>query len=148
MLGAATRARSSDPVVLSELVPTAASLRNLRPWKPGQSGNPNGRPKAPRFTERDQHAILTALAGALRKGAQRDSIKAMQRVPAIISASSDPKEMVSITGSPHGPLTADATEPVWNAYLLTVACSCGVVFERWVTSLDAEPDLLRTAGLN
>jgi hypothetical protein len=23
---------------------------------------------------------------------------------------------------PHGPLTADATEPAWNGYLLTVAC--------------------------
>ena len=23
--------------------------------------------------------------------------------------------------------------PVWNGYLLTVACRCGVVFERWVT---------------
>jgi hypothetical protein len=32
---------------------------------------------------------------------------------------------------PHGPLTADATEPVSNGYLLNVACSCGVVFERW-----------------
>jgi hypothetical protein len=45
-------------------MPKAASLRNLRPWKPGQSGNPNARPRAPRFTERDQHVILTALAGA------------------------------------------------------------------------------------
>jgi hypothetical protein len=61
-------------------MPKAASLRNLRPWKPGQSGNPNGRPRAPRFTERDQHAILTTLAGALGEGAQRDSIKAMQAV--------------------------------------------------------------------
>jgi len=34
---------------------------------------------------------------------------------------------------PHGPLTADATEPAWNGYLLTVACPCGVVFGRWVT---------------
>jgi hypothetical protein len=34
---------------------------------------------------------------------------------------------------PHGSLTADATEPAWNGYLLTVACSCGVVFGRWVT---------------
>src|SRR4029450_11102509 len=48
-------------------MPKAASLRNLRPWKPGQSGNPNGRPRAPRFTERDQHAILTALRGARRR---------------------------------------------------------------------------------
>jgi hypothetical protein len=32
---------------------------------------------------------------------------------------------------PHGVLTGDATQPVWNSYLLTVACPCGVVFERW-----------------
>jgi hypothetical protein len=44
-------------------MPKAVSLRNLRPWRPGQSGNPNGRPWAPGFTERDQHAILMALAG-------------------------------------------------------------------------------------
>jgi len=31
---------------------------------------------------------------------------------------------------PHGPLTADATEPARNGYLLTVACPCGVTFER------------------
>jgi hypothetical protein len=61
-------------------MPNAASLRNLRPWKPGQSGNPNGRPKAPRLTERDQHAILTALTGTLGEGSQRDAIKAMQVV--------------------------------------------------------------------
>jgi hypothetical protein len=48
----------------------------------------------------------------------------------------------------HGPLTADATEPAWNGYLLTVACLCGVVFERWVTSEDAELDLLWAARLN
>ena len=30
----------------------------------------------------------------------------------------------------HGPLTADATEPAWNGYLLTVACPCGVVFAQ------------------
>jgi hypothetical protein len=28
---------------------------------------------------------------------------------------------------PHGTPTADATEPAWNGYLLTVACPCGVV---------------------
>ncbi len=49
---------------------------------------------------------------------------------------------------PHGPPTGDATEPAWNGYLLTVACSCGVVFERWVTPEDAELDLLRAAELN
>jgi hypothetical protein len=39
---------------------------------------------------------------------------------------------------PHGTLSAHATEPTWNGYLLTVACPCGVVFERWVTPQDAE----------
>ena len=49
---------------------------------------------------------------------------------------------------PHGPLTCDATEPTWNGYLLTVACPCGVVFERWVTPEDAERDLLRLVTAN
>ena len=49
---------------------------------------------------------------------------------------------------PHGTLIADATEPVWNGYLLTVTFPCGVVFERWVTSADAACDLLRLAARN
>jgi len=49
---------------------------------------------------------------------------------------------------PHGPVTADATLPAWNGYLLTVACSCGVVFGRWVTPEDAELDLEHLARLN
>ena len=49
---------------------------------------------------------------------------------------------------PHRRLTADATTPAWNGYLLTVACPCGVTFERWVTPEDAELDLLRAASLN
>ena len=43
---------------------------------------------------------------------------------------------------PHGPLTGDATEPAWNGYLLTVACPCGVVFERWVKPGAADADLI------
>lgn len=49
---------------------------------------------------------------------------------------------------PHGTLTSDATEPAWNGYLLTVACPCGVVFERWVTSADAIMDLYHTRLLS
>ena len=49
---------------------------------------------------------------------------------------------------PHGQMTGDATAPAWNGYLLTVACSCGVVFERWVTPEEADADLLRLATLN
>ena len=50
--------------------------------------------------------------------------------------------------SPHGQMTGDATEPTENGYLLTVACPCGVVFERRVTPEDAEVDLLRLPRLN
>jgi hypothetical protein len=49
---------------------------------------------------------------------------------------------------PHGPLTAHATEPAWNGYRLTVAPSCGAVFERWVTPEDSELELLYFALLN
>ena len=38
--------------------------------------------------------------------------------------------------------------PARNGYLLTVACSCGVTFERWVTPEEADADLLRLASLN
>jgi hypothetical protein len=49
---------------------------------------------------------------------------------------------------PHGSMTADATEPAWNGYLLTVACPCGVVFGRWVTPGDADANLVGIARLN
>jgi hypothetical protein len=59
----------------------------------------------------------------------------------------DPEEFL-YDHRPRGPLTANATEPAWNGYLLTVACPCGVVFERWVTPEDADADLVRIARLN
>ena len=46
------------------------------------------------------------------------------------------------------PLIADATEPAWNGCLLTVACQCGVTFERWVTPEDADADPVGIARLN
>src|SRR5262245_16992721 len=58
-------------------MPKAASLKNLRrPWKPGQSGNPKGRPRAPKLSERDQHA--SSSTRRLGEGAQRGAIKAMR----------------------------------------------------------------------
>ena len=48
----------------------------------------------------------------------------------------------------HGTMTADATEPAWNGYMLTVACACGVVFQRWITPLHAESDLTAWAKSN
>jgi len=49
---------------------------------------------------------------------------------------------------PHGGMTGDATQPASNGYRLMVACTCGVVFERWVTPDEADADLLRLASLN
>ena len=53
----------------------AGRIANLRPWKPGQSGNPGGRPKrdmaaeiARAIFERDAEAIERVFAAALRKG--------------------------------------------------------------------------------
>ena len=43
---------------------------------------------------------------------------------------------------PHDGMTGEATEPAWNGYRLTVACACGVVFERRVTPEDADRDLI------
>ena len=44
---------------------------------------------------------------------------------------------------PHDMLAYDATAPAWNGSLLTMACPCGVVFERWITPEDSTADLLR-----
>jgi hypothetical protein len=48
----------------------------------------------------------------------------------------------------HGELVGDATEPAANGYMITVACPCGVTFERWVAPVDATLDLARLARLN
>jgi len=49
---------------------------------------------------------------------------------------------------PHGPVATNATEPAWNGYRLTAACTCGVTFMRWVTQEDADSDLIRWTALN
>jgi len=54
----------------------------------------------------------------------------------------------SATTTSHDTMTADATEPAGNGYLLTVACPCGVTFERWITPAEADADLRRLASLN
>lgn len=52
-----------------------ARRENLKPWKPGQSGNPGGRPKrdlaaeiARAIFEQDSEAITRAFAAELKKG--------------------------------------------------------------------------------
>ena len=48
---------------------------------------------------------------------------------------------------PCGQVTGNATEPEPNGYLLTVACSCGVVFIWWVTPEAAVRDLVPCESL-
>src|SRR4029453_12162578 len=50
-------------------MPNAASLKNLRPWKPGQSGNPNERP---RFHD-SRSAIRHDPNRTLRRSRRRDA---------------------------------------------------------------------------
>jgi hypothetical protein len=40
----------------------------------------------------------------------------------------------------HGPLTPDTGPLTPNGYRLTVACPCGVTFERWITPEEAARD--------
>jgi len=49
---------------------------------------------------------------------------------------------------PHGGLTEDAGPPTVNGYRLTVACPCGVAFERWVTPQDAAVEMAVLARWN
>jgi hypothetical protein len=37
---------------------------------------------------------------------------------------------------------------VWNGYLLTVACPCGVVFQPWITPEDADADFVGIDSVN
>lgn len=46
----------------------------------------------------------------------------------------------------HGTLTADASEPTPEGYLLTVRCPCGVEFLRWMTPGEAARELVLTAA--
>lgn len=42
---------------------------------------------------------------------------------------------------PYSTLAADATEPTERGYLVTVDCSCGVAFMRWMTEAGAVSEL-------
>jgi hypothetical protein len=49
---------------------------------------------------------------------------------------------------PHGELSAKASAPTPNGYRLEGACSCRVVFERWVLPDDAATDMALSARWN
>jgi hypothetical protein len=43
---------------------------------------------------------------------------------------------------PHGQLTADATEPTAEGYMLRVSCPCGITLMRWMTPGEATRELV------
>lgn len=52
------------------------------------------------------------------------------------------------THRPHGPLDGDTGDLTPNGHRLTVACSCGVTFHRWVTPQEAVEELVVLARRN
>jgi hypothetical protein len=48
----------------------------------------------------------------------------------VIGLLTDLRDFITLPRA-HGPLTADATEPQPDGYMLTLRCPCGVEFMRW-----------------
>lgn len=77
---------------------------NLKPWKPGQSGNPGGRPKrdlaaeiARAIFEQDSEAITRAFAAELKKGNAKVFAALADR------AYGKPRQQIEFTGEDGGP---------------------------------------------
>jgi hypothetical protein len=71
----------SDPGDRTELTPTERRLANLRPpWRPGESGNPAGKPKSfsRKLREVTTEDDLVAMSEAVIKKAKRGDIRAAE----------------------------------------------------------------------
>ena len=78
---------------------------NLKPWKPGQSGNPGGRPKrdlaaeiARAIFEKDAEAITRAFAAQLKKGNAKVFTALADR------AYGRPRQQIEQAGEDGGPI--------------------------------------------
>ncbi len=88
----------------------ARRLANLRPpFKPGQSGNPGGRPKRRLIDEALKELLLTqdskaaeAIARALVGKAKRGNLKAIQLTAERVQGR--PKQAVELSGADGGPM--------------------------------------------
>jgi hypothetical protein len=56
-------------------------------------------------------------------------------------------EYFTVGHRPHGALIAETGELTPNGYRLTVACPCGVTFQRWITPRRRFGISLRWPGL-
>jgi hypothetical protein len=104
---------TAEPSAHERPAPPAKSLANLRPWKPGQSGNAKGRPKIEarvrRYARKYDRAMCkilaeiaqdTKLPAAERRRAAMDLIAVGSGRPAVV------QEIAGRAGEPLGPLVS------------------------------------------
>jgi hypothetical protein len=87
----------------------AGRVENLKPWKPGQSGNPGGRPKGRLIDEtleelllRNDSELALAIAKKLLARAKAGEVKAIQLVAERVQGK--PKRHLELSGPDGGPL--------------------------------------------
>jgi Family of unknown function (DUF5681) len=87
----------------------AGRIQNLKPWKPGQSGNPGGRPKGRLIDEALEELLLSndselalAIAKKLLARAKTGEVKAIQLVAERVQGK--PKRQLELSGPDGGPL--------------------------------------------
>ena len=89
---------------------------NLRPWRPGQSGNPGGRPKrdlaaeiARAIFEQDSESITRAFAAELKKGNAKVFAALADR------AYGKPRQQIEQMGEDGGPIQTSIVVQFVNA---------------------------------
>ena len=107
---------------------TAATVTNLQDGQYGTDG------RAYLGMKRDARYILPALRRPTGSSADRLNELKTMRDRGLITEE-------EYQARPTASWSADATAPEPSGYLVTVACPCGVVLERWVAELDAATDL-------
>ena len=89
--------------VADTTVSSAAQYPNLTPWKPGQSGNPNGRPKKNREAEAvalsNSQKAMKKLVTLIDSEDEKVALAAAQAI--IDRAMGKPKQSLDIAKSPH-----------------------------------------------
>lgn len=90
-------------------MPSEKSLANLKPWKPGQSGNPAGRPPTMSWRERlveqlseNEEENLKRAVKVLIQLALAGDVSALNHIADRLDGK--PKQQTAITGAGDGPV--------------------------------------------